>query len=381
MSRRRTSLLEDIFDMTTKSPWWLGVSIAAALWIAGLIVQASAASNSPTAAFHTLGRYFLNLLAGMVLVGAIISGIKQLLNRTRQSRCRAGAGHSIEQPEEMDCQEDLPVNTGIEVSCPNCQQLLIAPTDMAGLEATCEHCRTVLRVPALPRKSPSSLPLAAIVLPPHPDIRPTHPARSTPPEHPEITLDLLNRLEWKRFEQVVASYFECQGLKAAVSRVGADGGVDITLCRPPQPKIESLVQCKAWHLYDVGVKPIRELYGVMAAESVPHGVFVTTGHYTSEARSFAHGKNLLLMDGPDLLQAIRKLPPEARRRLHQVATTGDYTTPTCPRCGQKMVRRVGAKGKGSGVPFWGCRGYPRCRAILKLREQDETKATPSTNFY
>lgn len=51
MSRRRTSLLKDIFDMTTKSPWWLGVSIAAALWIAGLIVQASAARNSPTAAF------------------------------------------------------------------------------------------------------------------------------------------------------------------------------------------------------------------------------------------------------------------------------------------------------------------------------------------
>ena len=239
--------------------------------------------------------------------------------------------------------------------------------------------------PPLPRgvwqQTPTSLPPPP--LPPHTPIPPPisdvstwQQTRPAPPRDPEISLDLLGRLEWKRFEQVVASYFECQGLKATVSRVGADGGVDIKLYRPPQTTVESIVQCKAWHLYDVGVKPIRELYGVMAAESVPHGVFVTTGQYTGEARSFARGKNLLLMDGADLLLAIRKLPPEDRRRLHQVATTGDYTTPTCPRCGQKMVRRIGGKGKGNGAPFWGCRGYPRCRAILKLRKQDEN-AVPS----
>ena len=381
MSRKRTSIIEDIFDMTSKAPWWLGVTIAAILWIVGLIVGASASKNSPTAAFNTLGRYFLNFLACVVLVAATVSGIKQLLERRRLNRWRNVANRVIEEPEEMDCQQDLAASTDIEVACPQCQQVLVAPTDMAGMEATCENCRTVLLVPAVPPKLPPPIPRASPVRPPTPAMHPPQAARSAPPRDPEITLDLLGRLEWKRFEQVVAAYFECQGLKATVARVGADGGVDVTLCRPPETKVESLVQCKAWHLYDVGVKPIRELYGVMAAESVPHGVFATTGQYTGEARSFARGKNLLLMDGADLLQAIRKLSPEDRRRLHQVATTGDYTTPTCPRCGQKMVRRVGAKGKGNGVPFWGCRGYPRCRAILKLREQDAKPVVQSSNFY
>lgn len=380
MARKRTSILEDIFDMTTKAPWWLGVTIAAVLWIVGLIVEASASMNSPTAAFNTLGHYFLNFIACVVLTGAIISASKQLLDRRRLHRWCKVANGIVEEPEEMDCQQDLAATTDIEVACPQCQQVLVAPIDMANMEATCENCRTVLMVPALPPKQPPPIPLNVPVCSPAPNIHLSQPARSTPPRDHDITLELLGRLEWKRFEQVVAAYFECQGLKATVARVGADGGVDIKLYRPPQTTVESIVQCKAWHLYDVGVKPIRELYGVMAADSVPHGVFVTTGQYTGEARSFARGKNLLLMDGADMLKAIWKLSPEDRCRLHQVATTGDYTTPTCPRCGQKMVRRVGAKGKGSGAPFWGCRGYPRCRVILKLREQDQKPAVPSSNF-
>jgi predicted RNA-binding Zn-ribbon protein involved in translation (DUF1610 family) len=381
MTRKRTSIIEDIFDEGTKVPWWIGVIIAACIWIAGLIVGAVEPKELPKAVFYTLGRYFLNFLACVVLAAATVSAIKQLVRWFTHDRRRKVTRKIMAEPEAMDCQQDLAANTDIEVACPQCQQVLIAPTDMAGMEATCEHCRTVLMVPALPPKLPPPIPRVSPVRPPTPNIPSSHPERSTPPRDPEITLDLLGRLEWKRFEQVVAAYFECQGLKATVARVGADGGVDVTLTRPPQTTAESIVQCKAWHLYDVGVKPIRELYGVMAADSVPHGVFVTTGQYTGEARSFARGKNLLLMDGADLLQAIRKLSPEDRRRLHQVATTGDYTTPTCPRCGQKMVRRVGAKGKGNGVPFWGCRGYPRCRAILKLREQDVKPTVQSSNFY
>jgi len=77
----RNSIIEDIFDMTTNAPWWVGVVIAVILWIVGLVVDASTPNNAPTAAFHMLGRYFLNLVACVVLVAAAVSAVKKLLRR------------------------------------------------------------------------------------------------------------------------------------------------------------------------------------------------------------------------------------------------------------------------------------------------------------
>jgi restriction system protein len=116
----------------------------------------------------------------------------------------------------------------------------------------------------------------------------------------------------------------------------------------------------------VGIKPVRELFGVMASDEIQNGYFVTTGEFTEEAARFAQGKEMTLVTGRDLLAKINALPESARSAmLHQV-TDGDYTTPTCPRCDVKMVLRTGSDGD-----FWGCPNYsrrPRCRQTFKLRE-------------
>lgn len=41
--------------------------------------------------------------------------------------------------------------------------------------------------------------------------------------------ELLDALEWRRFEELVTWYFQTTGFDAKRSRVGADGGVDILL--------------------------------------------------------------------------------------------------------------------------------------------------------
>jgi restriction system protein len=41
------------------------------------------------------------------------------------------------------------------------------------------------------------------------------------------------------------------------------------------------VQCKHWKARSVGVKVVRELYGVMAAKNVKQGIVVTYGEFTS----------------------------------------------------------------------------------------------------
>ncbi|HZZ95068.1 MAG TPA: restriction endonuclease [Usitatibacter sp.] len=176
-------------------------------------------------------------------------------------------------------------------------------------------------------------------------------------------LELLRALEWKRFEELCAAYFRLLGFRTLLAKPGPDGGVDIHLIAEGDAKPGVLVQCKAWSTYDVGVKCIRELLGVMAAEQVREGVFVTTGRFTQPARDFAGGKEIMLIDGPDLLRKIDALADDQRSSLLALATAGDFTRPTCPSCGVKMVRRIA---KASGDPFWGCENFPGCRTTLRI---------------
>lgn len=185
---------------------------------------------------------------------------------------------------------------------------------------------------------------------------------------PQWSQELLSKLEWKRFEEVVAAYSRELGYEAKTTRIGADGGVDVQLFKGGQPNPVMIIQCKAWDAYKVGVKPVRELFGVMAADKVPNGAFFTTGDFTAEAEEWARDKNLDLVNGREFLARIDQLSPGARETLYYLATEGDYTTPTCPSCGVKMVQRTASKGRSEGSSFWGCRNYPRCKQTFRMTQ-------------
>ncbi len=184
----------------------------------------------------------------------------------------------------------------------------------------------------------------------------------------EWSLAILISLEWKRFETVCTEYLTLLGHNANETRIGPDGGVDITVHKEGQEKPVAIVQCKAWNAYKVGVKPVRELFGIMAAERVTTGLFITSGDFTEEALAFAEGKRLRLIDGDKLLNSITKLSDEKQSQLLKLALEGDYTTPTCPRCGIKMKLRSAQKGKNIGNQFWGCVNYPKCRSTLVYKD-------------
>ena len=183
------------------------------------------------------------------------------------------------------------------------------------------------------------------------------------------SIELINALEWKRFEELCAGYFNEKGFKAKVTMQGADGGIDIHLFKESYSltKAFGIVQCKAWNSYKVGVKPVRELYGVMSAEQAPLGVFITSGSYTKEAEEFSKGKYLKLISGGLLLELIQALSEEQQQALLRKITTGDYLTPSCPSCGVKMIQRTTKKGQNIGNKFWGCINFPKCRYTLHIK--------------
>jgi restriction system protein len=181
-------------------------------------------------------------------------------------------------------------------------------------------------------------------------------------------LPLLKALEWKRLEQLGAAYFRALKFRVEEGTHGPDGGVDLRLYAGDATTPGVLVQCKAWSTWKVGVKEIRELFGVMASEGVNEGIFVTTSFFSQDALEFAAGKNIHLVDGNDLLQKLLDLPPEDQRQIIKVITAGDFTTPTCPSCGTKMVKRAA---QATGDSFWGCPQFPRCRSTIKMRQDQQ----------
>jgi restriction system protein len=178
------------------------------------------------------------------------------------------------------------------------------------------------------------------------------------------TPELLKRLDWRRFEELCAAYFEIQGFRTDLAYSGVDGGVDIKVYEQGAKSASIIVQCKPWNAYRVGIKPVRELRSVMASGSVGEGVLVTSGKFTQEARDFAGKEKISLIDGTELLGKIGELVPEKSLALLKVATQGDFLTPTCPTCAIKMISR---KSTTHGRAYWGCRNYPGCKQTFSDR--------------
>ena len=171
-------------------------------------------------------------------------------------------------------------------------------------------------------------------------------------------------LSWREFETLVGEGFRRRGFEVAErGGAGPDGGVDLALARGHE---RFLVQCKQWRAQQVGVAVVRELYGVMAAERVAGGYVVTSGTYTKDARQFASGRNIELIDGGALNTFLRNSPKDApaSSSARVAANSSANRTPMCPTCRTPMVMRTAKRGTNVGSSFWGCAQYPKCRQTL-----------------
>jgi restriction system protein len=168
---------------------------------------------------------------------------------------------------------------------------------------------------------------------------------------------VLAAIEWRRFEAVCEALYAQAGFTTRSQSHGADGGVDIWLHSKHSDALR-IVQCKHWRSKPVGVKEMREFFGVMASHQLKSGTYVTSSTFSAEATAFARENGIHAQDGAALLKVIGQRTPEQQEALLAVAYEGEYWRPTCASCGTKMVEKSSSKNEGS---FWGCANYPKCR--------------------
>jgi restriction system protein len=186
---------------------------------------------------------------------------------------------------------------------------------------------------------------------------------------------VVNGLSWQQFELLIGEAFRREGWRVQeAGGGGADGGVDLRLSKDGET---FLVQCKHWRAWRVGVEVVRELYGVMAAEGAVGGFVVSSGRFTDEARAFAEGRNVRLVDGEELktmLERARGSDVPRERAAIGAAIGGaiepamrfQSAAPRCPVCAGVMERRRAQREAHAGLEFWGCSQFPACRGTRSV---------------
>jgi superfamily II DNA or RNA helicase len=114
---------------------------------------------------------------------------------------------------------------------------------------------------------------------------------------------VLNNMNDKEFEDLVAKIYEAQGFEVQVVGGSHDGGVDIRAVRSNAPGRDRIVvQCK--HIKgNVGRPDVQKLWGVANDDhKITRADLVASSGFTSEARQFARDKRLELVDRSRLVK-------------------------------------------------------------------------------
>ena len=120
----------------------------------------------------------------------------------------------------------------------------------------------------------------------------------------------IQELSWKQFsEQVADSYRHVGYLILENDTFTSDPSVDIVLRKSANLY---LLQSRYWRNRKIGMREVRKLYALMH-EKQASGIFLlTTGIFSKEARRYAIGRPINLIDGiqlVELLDSVKKHKP------------------------------------------------------------------------
>ncbi|MGW5282343.1 restriction endonuclease [Streptomyces collinus] len=127
------------------------------------------------------------------------------------------------------------------------------------------------------------------------------------------------------FENLVAELFRAMGMQAVTTQRSNDGGVDVDALDPaPIRGGKIVVQVKRYR-NTVPPTAVRDLYGTVQDAGANKGVLVTTSRFGPGSHTFANGKPLELISGPELVDLLHR--HGLRGRLGEGARRSGARTP------------------------------------------------------
>jgi restriction endonuclease Mrr len=99
-------------------------------------------------------------------------------------------------------------------------------------------------------------------------------------------MDLKN-IDRRRFEELVAEIWNGFGYDVELTQQTCDGGVDVIAIRRAIVAERYLIECKRPKIDNcVGIRPVRELYGVLSSQQATKAILATTAYFSRDATIF-----------------------------------------------------------------------------------------------
>lgn len=163
--------------------------------------------------------------------------------------------------------------------------------------------------------------------------------------------EYVKSMDPREFQVLVCRLFQQMGFRVEQTPYVGDNGSDGYLFKNGE---KTVLQCKRVKAA-VGEPVLRDLFGTMHANQCANAIVVTTGTPSKQARVWAEGKPIRIIELEELESLLRHHFQESTIIPESFSPNGLSTVP-CPRCG-KQLRLV----NGRHGSFIGCTGYPDCR--------------------
>jgi HJR/Mrr/RecB family endonuclease len=100
--------------------------------------------------------------------------------------------------------------------------------------------------------------------------------------------DDLRVIDRHRFEQLIAELFSGFGYEVELTQRTRDGGKDIIAIKRSEIDLRFLIECKRPDPGNpVGIKTVRELYGVKVDDGASKAILATTTYFSPDAKIFS----------------------------------------------------------------------------------------------
>ncbi|MBE7494454.1 MAG: polymer-forming cytoskeletal protein [Verrucomicrobiaceae bacterium] len=152
--------------------------------------------------------------------------------------------------------------------------------------------------------------------------------------------ELIMSLDWVRLSELARGLAAEAGCELAGSRVMADGSVLFGMIERPKTVRPQrvLVKTTAWNEWGATPESVQRFAREVSTARDTRGILIAPSGFTTAALRTAQEHRIEAVDAHSLHSALRALPPDKSSFLHLIATTGDFTTPSCPLCRAKLVR-------------------------------------------
>lgn len=161
-----------------------------------------------------------------------------------------------------------------------------------------------------------------------------------PTERETWTPELIASLDWLRIGELARAIAEHHGCELAQSCVLSDGTVMFGMIEQPHGPYpqRALVRVANWNDWGASPEKVTEFGREVQSAGNARGIFIAPGGFSPSALMAAQEYRIETVDAAALQQVLTALPPERGDFFYAIATSGHYTTPSCPVCLEKLKR-------------------------------------------